>query len=214
MPTPDPWLSRQNEALKLRGLSVTLELCGSRLRLRASMPPRPKDGPGGPWKQQRLSTGLEYPARASEAVELAETLGRALERDRTGVEPFDWTPWDQLGGRRGGAKAGSLSRDAVAGGVALSMTRRWWEARGGRGRSSEDSWDGDDRQPLATLKDIEDLQPAHLPALVQACGQATRSRLRARRAAAAMAQTLGCSDELWLSCAKEPRWLSPTTYSA
>jgi hypothetical protein len=49
------------------------------------MPPRPKDGPGGPWKQQRLSTGLEYPARASEAVELAETLGRGLERDRTGI---------------------------------------------------------------------------------------------------------------------------------
>jgi len=48
LPTPDPWLSRQNEALKLRGLSVPLELCGSRLRLRASMPPRAKDGPGGP----------------------------------------------------------------------------------------------------------------------------------------------------------------------
>mgnify|MGYP006935505688 FL=1 len=76
------------------------------------------------------------------------------------------------------------------------MTRRWWEARGGRGRSAEDSWDVDYRQPLATLKDIKDLQPAHLLALVEACSPATRSRLRAARAAAAMAQALGWSDEL------------------
>lgn len=152
LPTPDPWLSRQNEALKLRGLSVTLELCGSRLRLRASRPRRPKDEPSSPWKQQRLPIGLEYPARTSETVELAETLGRPLERERTGIEPFDWTPWGQLGGHRGGCKAGSLSRDAVTGGVALSMTRHWWEARGGRGRSAEDSWDANYRQPLATLR--------------------------------------------------------------
>lgn len=76
------------------------------------------------------------------------------------------------------------------------MTRRWWEARGGRGRSAEDSWDVDYRQPLATLKDIKDLRPAHLLALVEACSPATRSRLRAARAAAAMAQALGWSDEL------------------
>jgi hypothetical protein len=50
------------------------------------MPPRPKDGPDVTWKHLRLSTGLECPARVSEAVELAETLGRALERDRKGSE--------------------------------------------------------------------------------------------------------------------------------
>jgi hypothetical protein len=54
----------------------------------------------------------------------------------------------------------------------------------------------DYRQPLATLKDIKDLQPAHLLTLVEACSPATRSRLRAGRAAAAMAQALGWSDEL------------------
>ncbi|MEB3270350.1 MAG: hypothetical protein VKJ44_01705 [Synechococcus sp.] len=92
MPASVPWLSRQNEALKLRGLAVSLELAGSRIRLRASMPSKPADPPGSPWRQQRISTGLEDPARASEAVELAETLGRSLERSRLGFEPFDWAP--------------------------------------------------------------------------------------------------------------------------
>ena len=71
---------------------MSLELAGSRVRLRASMPPKPADPPGSPWRQQRISTGLEYPSRASEAVELAETLGRALERDRTGIEPLNGPP--------------------------------------------------------------------------------------------------------------------------
>ncbi|MGL6133344.1 MAG: hypothetical protein ACRC1L_04055, partial [Prochlorococcaceae cyanobacterium] len=97
----DPWLRRQNAALKLRGLAVTLELGGSRLRLRASMPPKPGEPPDTPWQQQRISTGLEYPARATDAVELAETLGRALERARLELEPFDWTAWERLGRRRG-----------------------------------------------------------------------------------------------------------------
>ena len=119
----------------------------------------PRQGRAGrPWRHQHLSTGLECPARANEAVELAETLGRALERDRTGIEPFDWAPWDQLGGRR---------------------VR--WEARGGRGRSAEDSRDRDYRQPLATLQAIKDLQPAHLllwwASMPEQLPQPARSRL-------------------------------------
>lgn len=105
MPASDPWLRRQNDALKLRGLAVTLELCGSRVRLRASMPPKPEDTPSSPWKQQRISTGLEYPAQAREAVELAETLGRSLERHRMGFEAFDWSPWERKGRQRRPATA-------------------------------------------------------------------------------------------------------------
>lgn|GEM_PF-1520936 len=196
MPASDPWLSRQNEALKLRGLAVSLELAGSRVRLRASMPPKPADPPGSPWRQQRISTGLEYPARASEAVELAETLGRSLERSRLGLETFDWAPWDLMGRQRRQVAASARSVDAISGSAALSLTRKWWEARGRRGRSAEDSWEVDFRQPLSPLRDIQDLQPSHLVALVDACVPSSRTRLRAGRAAASMAQALGWSPEL------------------
>ena len=141
MPTSDPWLRRQNDVLKLRGWAVTLELAGSRVRLRASMPPKPADPPGSPWSQQRISTGLEYPARASDAVELAETLGRSLERHRLGIEAFDWMPWEQMGRRRRQAAASGRDVDSISGSMALTLTRKWWEARGRRGRSAEDSWD-------------------------------------------------------------------------
>ncbi|MGB5134014.1 MAG: integrase [Prochlorococcaceae cyanobacterium] len=191
----DPWLRRQNAALKLRGLAVSLELGGARLRLRASMPPKPGEPPDTPWQQQRISTGLEYPARATEGVELAETLGRALERARLELEPFDWGPWERLGRGRG-TSTGQGTRERVSGLSALSMTRQWWEAKRSRGRSAEDSWDVDYRQPLSGLTAIQDLQPAHLQALVDACAAGSRSRLRAGRAVATMAEALGWSAEL------------------
>lgn len=196
MPASDPWLRRQNEALKLRGLAVTLELAGSRLRLRASMPPKPGDAPGSAWRQHRISTGLEYPGCASQAVELAETLGRALERDRTGLETFDWSPWEQMGGTRRRTSRQPAEGGTVSGAAALSATRQLWESRGTRGRSAEDSWDVDYRQPLAAIKDIPSLQPAHLLALVEACSPGSRSRLRAGRAAALTAKALGWGEEL------------------
>jgi hypothetical protein len=154
------------------------------------------DPPGAPWKQQRISTGLEYPARASEAVALAETLGRSLERHRMGLEVFDWSPWEQMGRLRRQAEACARATDGLSGSMALSLTRKWWETRGRRGRSAEDSWDVDYRQPLAALKDIQDLQPSHLIALVDACTPKSRSRLRAGRATASMAQALGWGSEL------------------
>ncbi len=195
MPAYDPWLLRQNQALKLRGLGVTLELVGTRLRLRASMPPKPGEPPGE-WIQRRISTGLEYPARASEAVDLAERLGRALERDRTGLEPFDWTPWESMGGRKRHSAIQAVGKISVSGAVALTATRKLWESRGSRGRSAEETWDVDYRQPLAVLVGIADLQPSHLLALVDACKPSSRSRLRAGRAAALTANALGWGDEL------------------
>ena len=86
MPSSDPWLARQNAALKLKGHGVTLDVAGSRVRLRATMPPRPTDPPGSAPKQQRISTGLVYPDQSSQALELAEKLGNALERHRVGAE--------------------------------------------------------------------------------------------------------------------------------
>ena len=72
MPQADPWLTRQNTALKLKGHGVTLDVAGGRIRLRATMPPRPNAAPGAEPKQHRISKGLAYPGQASEALQLAE----------------------------------------------------------------------------------------------------------------------------------------------
>ncbi|WP_259727351.1 MULTISPECIES: hypothetical protein [Synechococcales] len=88
MPLSDPWLVRQNAALKLKGHGVTLDVAGAKVRLRATMPPRPTDPPGREPKQQRISTGLAYPDQATEALQLAEHLGNALERHRKGCRGF------------------------------------------------------------------------------------------------------------------------------
>lgn len=72
MPPSDPWLIRQNAALKLKGHGVSLDVAGCRVRLRATMPPRPTDVPSAEPKQHRISTGLVYPAQATESLQLAE----------------------------------------------------------------------------------------------------------------------------------------------
>lgn len=195
MPQADPWLTRQNTALKLKGHGVTLDVAGGRIRLRATMPPRPNDAPGADPKQHRISTGLAYPGQASEALQLAEQLGNALERHRLGLEPFDWTPWlprgrqqrppEQIGGPEG-----------ISGRQAVRLTRQWWEKQRRRGPSAEDSWFVDYEAPLAVLLDVGQLLPEHLQALVEATSAGSRSRRRASQAAATVARALDWSDEL------------------
>jgi hypothetical protein len=68
VPPSDPWLNRQNAALKLKGHGVTLDVVGARVRLRATMPPRPTDPLGTGLRQHRISTGLAYLDQASEAL--------------------------------------------------------------------------------------------------------------------------------------------------
>ena len=68
MPPSDPRLSRQNAPLKLKGHGVTLDVLGARVRLRATMPPRPTDPLGTGLRQHRISTGLAYPDQAIEAL--------------------------------------------------------------------------------------------------------------------------------------------------
>ena len=76
MPPSDPWLARQNAALKLKGHGVTLDVAGGRVRLRANMPPRtiPRTiaSPGAESKQQPISTGFVDRKKATESLKLAQ----------------------------------------------------------------------------------------------------------------------------------------------
>jgi hypothetical protein len=68
VPPSDPRLNRQNAVLKLKGHGVTLDVVGARVRLRATMPPRPTDPLGTGLRQHRISAGLAHRDQASEAL--------------------------------------------------------------------------------------------------------------------------------------------------
>jgi integrase len=195
VPPSDPWLSRQNAALKLKGHGVTLDVVGGRVRLRATMPPRPTDPLGAEPKQQRISTGLAYPDQATESLQLAEQLGNALERHRLGLQEFDWTTWLPKGRQRQQAQPAEQP-DGVSGRQAVRLTRQWWGKQRRRGPSAEDSWKVDYDAPLAPLLEISSLRPEHLLALVEATASGSRSRRRASQAAATVARALDWPDEL------------------
>ena len=76
----DSWLDRQNRALRDQGYKVSMDLHQGMVRLRATLPPKPSDPSGSPWKQRRISTGLRYPDQVSEAVNQAEKSGSDIER--------------------------------------------------------------------------------------------------------------------------------------
>jgi len=191
----DPWLVRQNAALKLKGHGVTLDVAGGRVRLRATLPPRPTDPPGVEPKQQRISTGLAYPDQATESLQLAEQLGNALERHRLGLEVFDWAPWLPKGRQRKPAAIADQP-EGISGREAIRITRSWWGKQRRRGPSEEDSWKVDYDAPLAQLEDISPLLPEHLVALVEASLSGSRSRRRASQAAATVARALDWPDPL------------------
>lgn len=195
MPPSDPWLSRQNAALKLKGHGVTLDVAGGRVRLRATMPPRPTDPLGAEPKQHRISTGLAYPDQATESLQLAEQLGNALERHRLGLEAFDWTPWLPKGRQRKQAQQDEQP-EGLSGLQAVRLTRQWWGKQRRRGPSAEDSWKVDYDAPLAPLLEISCLRAEHLVALVEATPSGSRSRRRASQAAATVARALDWPDEL------------------
>ncbi len=195
MPPSDPWLIRQNTALKLKGHGVTLDVAGGRVRLRATMPPRPIDPPGSEPKQHRISTGLAYPDQASESLQLAEQLGNALERHRLGLEPFDWAPWMPRGRQRKPSVVPD-QQEGISGRKAIRITHQWWRKQRRRGPSADDSWKVDYDAPLTPLLDINPLLPEHLVALVEVTSSGSRSRRRASQAAATVARALDWSDEL------------------
>ena len=208
----DGWLERQNRALRDRGYKVSLDLHQGMVRLRATLPPKPSQAVGSPWKQGRISTGLRYPDQASEAVQRAEQLGAALERTLRTQEPFDWSPWDRPSK---GSKRPPVGTASTIGGVeAIRQTELWWSQQRKRSDSASTTWDVDYARPLRPLLQIPDLQPEHLIHLVSATELGTRTRRRCSQAATTVAKALGWSADLQQQLRTLGQGYSPTTRTA
>lgn len=183
----DQWLKRQNRALHLRGFEVSLDVSGTRIRLRATLPPKPHEPPG-PGRQQRISTGMVYPDQAPEAIALAEALGRCIDQHRLGVEPFDWAPW--LSVRKSITTQVGLTK-AMTGVKAIALAkRRWLEAHPNQQRAAL-LWEGSHGCMLKPLRDVLELTPQHLKDLVLSRRPRTSMRLRQGRSVALVARVMG-----------------------
>lgn len=183
----DPYLARVNRALKDLGHAVSMEVApsGKRLRLRASVP-----GPDGRWVQRRICTPYPYPAGLDQARKLAEELGRDLELQRMGLEPFPSERWF------GETKNVSVGPgDAVTGLEAIRRTEIWWRQQRRRGGSADVSWATDYASPLKPLLELSAVDLPVLKALVESKEVGTRSRRRASIAAVAVARALGLGPE-------------------
>lgn len=187
MPAPNSWIQRQNTALRLRGCAVSLDLAGSRIRLRATLPPKPSDPIGASAKQQRISTGLLYPEQGEEAIELAEALSKALERHRVGAEAFDWAPWLRLSAAK---EPSAATLGEVSGAAAIEQAREWWFRHGKHRYAAESTWQSSYERPLRPLRGIARLEMSHLHALVETTQAKTRYRRVLTTACATVARAL------------------------
>jgi len=203
------WLDRQNRALRDRGYRVSLDLHQGMVRLRATLPPQPSELQAGPWKQRRISTGLRYPAQASEAVRQGELLGMAIEKTLRTKEPFDWRPWTTPA--RGAKRLNVGDKAAISGVDAMRQTELWWTQQRKRSVSADTTWDVDYATPLRPLLPIADLQPEHLINLVETTDLGSRNRRRCSQAAATVATALGMPVEIQQKIRTLGKGYSPLT---
>lgn len=188
----EAWLRNQNAGLRSLGIPVSLDVNGARIRLRAMMPPKPPRT--GARSQQRISTGLVYPDQATEAVELATTLGKELKRDQLGLEAFNWEKWSR--DERAGQVAAVREQVpmAVSGKEAINAAKEWWEGQRARSESAATTWHKDYYSPLRQLEGILSINEETLINLVLSKEPETRTRKRTAMAAVAVARALEYGD--------------------
>jgi integrase len=188
MPSKDPYLTRVNRALRDLGCAVAIEVApsGKRLRLRGTMPL-----PDGSWKQQRISTPITYPGGLEQARKLAEELGRDIELQRMGLDPFPFERWFDEPKLSVGVKGGAAAGDGISGVEAIRRTEQWWTQQRRRGVSASVSWATDYASPLKPLLSLEQIDLKVLKAVVESKAVGSRNRRRASIATVAVARAIG-----------------------
>lgn len=181
-------MKRQNQGLRALDIPVSLEVEGTRIRLRAMMPPKPPKS--GPRSQQRISTGLRYPEQATEATELAQTLGTELKRDQLGLEPFDWSKWSRDSTTSRVAAVSQQLPIAPTGSDVIEAAKEWWQGQRPRSASSATTWQKDYYSPLRKLEGVLSVDEEVLVNLITSTSPGTKTRKRTAMAAVAVARAL------------------------
>lgn len=167
----DGKLRQVNGRLKASKVGVTVEAHGDRLRLRATLPPKPGSAKTEP-HQQRISLGLPAnPAGLRQAEKEARLLGAQL-----ATREFAWADWG----------VGS-SADSWTCGKAVQALEKHYLENGG----SADTWQGDYYKALRKLPPEAQLSTDVLETLVLSTRPNTRTRVRAAMAAGALAKFCG-----------------------
>lgn len=165
-------LRQVNGRLKASKVGVSVEQQGDKLRLRATLPPKPGSTAKEP-SQQRISLGLPAnPDGLRRAEKEARLLGAQL-----AAREFDWERWGVVG-----AAAPTWGCEA-----AIEGFKNQFFAAGG----TIDTWEGDYYRPLRKLPAGAKLEPELLRQLVEDTAPNSRSRVRVCVAAAALARFAG-----------------------
>lgn len=152
-------LKQINARLRTSHVGVAVDRRGDRLRLRATLPPKPGSGKTTPY-QQRLALGLSVnPAGLKEAEKRARLLGAQL-----AAREFNWSDW-------GFQEA--IERRCC--GEWIDLYKAHYLGQGG----TVTTWDGDYAKPLGKLPAQATLSVELLETLVRATRANTRSRQRA-----------------------------------
>lgn len=165
-------LRQVNGRLKATKVGVTVEQYGDRLRLRATLPPKPGSSQAEP-SQQRVSLGLPAnPDGLRRAEKEARLLGAQL-----AAREFEWGRWGVVG----------TVVPTWSCGAAIEAFKAAYLAAGG----TADTWEGDYYKPLRKLPQAATLGAELLRQLVEGTTPHSRSRVRCCVAAAALAKFAG-----------------------
>lgn len=165
-------LRQVNGRLKASKVGVTVEQHGDKLRLRATLPPKPGSSQTEP-SQQRVSLGLPAnPDGLRRAEKEARLLGAQL-----AAREFDWERWGVSG-----ASVPTWGCEA-----AIEGFKAAYLAAGG----TLDTWEGDYYKPLRKLPPGAVVTAELLRQLVEGTTPNSRSRVRVCVAAGALAKFAG-----------------------
>lgn len=183
-------IAQANGRLRSANVGVVIEQSGSRLRLRATLPPKPTSKKTEPY-QQRISIGIHAnPAGVREAEKVAREISSALDRDR-----FDWETYT----RKPVEQTSSIGEE-------IRRLEQAFFADGG----TVTTWKGDYMKAFGRLDTEKPLEVEYLAAVIEEIDFDTKTRRRCATAFSRLLKNAGHDATLQHLAGKySPRRVNP-----